>query len=74
MSGDAPRALGHALASARRAAGRTRAETAQALSVAPETVANWEAGRTEPRCSQVLRLALFLDTRPLDLFRAMDPQ
>lgn len=72
QSAHVPPALGPALRQAREHAQKTQAEAATSLNVDPSTIENWEAGRTEPKCGQVLRLALFFGTRPLDLFRALD--
>jgi DNA-binding XRE family transcriptional regulator len=71
QSAHVPPALGPALKAARVHAGKTVSQAAEAVNVDPSTLDNWESGRTEPRCSQVLRLALFLEARPLDLFRTL---
>lgn len=63
-----PPHLGPALRAARLGAGKTLAESAQAAFVDLTTLENWEQGRTDPRCGQVLRLALFYGVPPLDLF------
>lgn len=71
QSAHVPPALGPALRLARTRAAKTQTEAAAAAQVDLSTLLNWEGGRTEPKCSQVLRLALFFGVAPLDLFRAM---
>jgi transcriptional regulator with XRE-family HTH domain len=66
-------ALAQALVQAREAAGKTQKDAATAAGVDVDTIGAWEAARTDPKCCQVLALALFYGTAPSGLFRVMDP-
>lgn len=61
-----------ALVLARRGAGKTQAQAAEALGVDPDTVSNWEQARSEPRASQIMRLALFYEVPAGNLFRVKE--
>lgn len=72
QSPNVPPTLGPALRAARIGAGLSHAEAAKGAGVALATLENWEAGRTEPRCSQVLRLARLFEVPPSSLFGILD--
>jgi transcriptional regulator with XRE-family HTH domain len=68
---EANQAFGQVLSQFRARAGKTQAQTAEALGVDPATIANWENARAEPRASHVMRLALFFGIQVVDLFQAL---
>jgi DNA-binding XRE family transcriptional regulator len=59
--------VGPLLAAAREHAGMTQTQAAEALSVDSDTISNWERGKTEPKATQVIALALTYRTTPSDL-------
>jgi len=66
--------LAQALVRAREQAGKTQREAAKAASVDVDTIGSWESARTDPKCCQVLALALFYAVSPSSLFMSLDPQ
>lgn len=58
------RALGPCLAKARLARGLKAHEAAAALEVSQDTLTGWELSRTEPRASQLMRLAVIYHVDP----------
>lgn len=50
---------------ARKIAGMTQIDLAEALNVSESTVINWEKGRSEPTVTQALQIASVVN-RPLD--------
>lgn len=65
--------LGESLGAARRAAGRTQEEAAEALGVSRQTISKWETGETLPDIVQCQNLAALYGT-DLDRLVAFDPE
>lgn len=63
--------LGESMGAARRAAGRTQEETAEALGVSRQTISKWETGETLPDIVQCQKLAALYGT-DLDQLAAFD--
>ncbi len=64
------KALGEALRDARENCGKSQTEAAEIAGVERHAITHWEQGKYEPRCSQVVRLAVLYGVDPLDIFRA----
>ena len=56
--------IGSRITEARDRAGLTKHALSIALDVYPATIAAWEAGRAEPRASDIVALASHLNVRP----------
>ncbi|GIX14836.1 MAG: transcriptional regulator [Paracoccaceae bacterium] len=73
-AGDAETAtLGERIAAARAALGLSVAELAQKLGVRADTVAKWEAGRSEPRANRLQILAGLLNVNLVWLITGRGP-
>lgn len=59
--------LGRRLRKAREARGMARPMAARHVGVTLDTIQNWEEGRTEPRVSELIKLALAYLVAPSDL-------
>jgi transcriptional regulator with XRE-family HTH domain len=72
LGGDESGGLGTRLRTARRSAGLTQKQLAEALGVESITVSRWERGVTSPTLPRLRRIAELTETSVSDLVRAPD--
>jgi transcriptional regulator with XRE-family HTH domain len=65
--------LGPRLRAAREGASLAQEEASRSLRVDVGTLGNWEASRTEPKVSQLLRMARLYQCEPSDLLGVIAP-
>ncbi len=74
IAGTHDNGVGGRLRAARRGAGMTQKQLAEALGVEPITVSRWERGVTSPSLPRLRRIAELTETTVSDLVRTPDAQ